>query len=116
MIDTVHRRHRTTAVPPRGADGTTEGMATLREREAGWTPRELARILRVSPDRVRGWIASGELPALNLARHRSGRPRYVILPDHLRQFEAGRRTTGPPPKPTRRPRLPTGFVDFFPGD
>jgi len=32
----------------------------------GHTPAELARLLRVSPDRVRAWIANGELGALNL--------------------------------------------------
>ena len=31
--------------------------------DRGMTPRELARVLRVSPDRVRAWIASGELGA-----------------------------------------------------
>jgi hypothetical protein len=80
----------------------------------GVTPRELARILRVSPDRVRGWIASGELGAVNTARTRCGKPRFVVLPHHLAEWER-RRQTGPPPKPTRR-RKQSGIVDYFPGE
>jgi excisionase family DNA binding protein len=79
----------------------------------GLTPREVARLLRVSSDRVRAWIASGELGALDLARHRCGRPRFVILPHHLAEFER-RRAATPPPKPIRR-RKRTPLIDFYPG-
>jgi excisionase family DNA binding protein len=78
----------------------------------GHTPRELARLLRVSPDRVRAWIAAGELGAIDTARHRCGRPRYVILPHHLAEFEATRRAA-PPPKPARRKRRSLE-TDFYP--
>jgi excisionase family DNA binding protein len=78
----------------------------------GYTPNELARILRVSPDRIRAWIASGELPAINTAPHRCGKPRYVILPHHLAEWEA-KRLAAPPPKPARRKRLPVA-VDYYP--
>src|SRR5690349_8311579 len=67
----------------------------------GYTPAELARLLRVSPDRVRAWIVSGELGAVDTARVRCGRPRYVILPHHLAEWER-RRRVGPPPQPGRR--------------
>jgi excisionase family DNA binding protein len=75
------------------------------------TPRELARLLRVSPDRVRAWIATGELPALNVARHRCGRPRFVILPHHLAEWERMRQAA-PPAKPPRRRHRPA-VVDYY---
>jgi excisionase family DNA binding protein len=78
----------------------------------GYTPRELARLLRVSPDRIRAMIATGELGALDLARHRCGRPRYVILPHHLAEF-VRRRAAGPSPTPARR-RKRIHEVDYYP--
>jgi hypothetical protein len=80
--------------------------------ERGWTPNELARLLRVSPDRIRAWIQSGELGALDLATTRCGRPRYVILPHHLAEFEA-RRCAATPPRPARRRRR-RQRIDYFP--
>jgi hypothetical protein len=77
----------------------------------GYTPRDLAQLLRVSPDRVRSWIAAGELGAIDTARHRCGRPRYVVLPHHLAEFER-RRSAAPTPKPRRRKR--TQDTDFYP--
>jgi hypothetical protein len=103
-------------VPPdllRTADaGLTVADAT-QTAERGYTPRELARLLRVSPDRVRGWIMAGELQALDTSRHRCGRPRYVVLPQHLAEF-VRRRQAGPAPAPPRR-RKRTQEVDYYPG-
>jgi excisionase family DNA binding protein len=80
----------------------------------GYTPNELARLLRVSPDQVRAWVKAGELGAIDTARVRCGRPRYVILPHHLAEFtkrrSAAQSKTTPTPRRKRRP----GFVDFFP--
>jgi excisionase family DNA binding protein len=85
-----------------------------RDATRGYTPRELARVLRVSPDRVRAWIQAGELGAIDTARNRCGRPRYVILPHHLAEFEQRRRAATPAPKPPpRRRRLPA-VIDFYP--
>lgn len=80
----------------------------------GYTPNELARLLRVSPDRVRAWIHSGELAALDTARHRCGKPRYVILPQHLAEFERRRRAATPAAKPAPRRRKQTAEIDFYP--
>jgi excisionase family DNA binding protein len=79
----------------------------------GYTPNELARRLRVSPDRVRDWIRRGELKAINTAS-RGGRPRFVVLPDQLEAFIAGRKAATSPaaPKPKRQKR--TGKVDYYP--
>jgi hypothetical protein len=79
---------------------------------AGLTVREVARRYRVNADKVRRWIASGELGALNTAAVVCGRPRFVILPDQLATFER-RRAAGQPPKPARRKKR-SAFVDFYP--
>jgi hypothetical protein len=78
----------------------------------GVTPNEFAIRYRISPDRVRAMIARGELRALNLATAKCRKPRYVILPEHLAEFERGRQTAEPP-KPARRKRLPT-IKDYYP--
>ena len=80
--------------------------------ERGYTPRELARLLRVSPDRVRAWIAAGELGAINTAAARCGRPRFVVLPHHLAEWERNRRVARPPPK-LQRSRRQAG-TDYYP--
>jgi excisionase family DNA binding protein len=79
----------------------------------GYTPAELARLLRVSPDRVRAWIVAGELGAIDTARHRCGRPRYVILPQHLADFVRRRTAAAAPTQPEPRRRRPA-IVDYYP--
>jgi excisionase family DNA binding protein len=78
----------------------------------GHTPREVAKILRVSPDRVRTMIQAGELGAVNLARHRCGRPRYVVLPCHLEEFVRARRVE-PPARPASRRKGQAELVDYL---
>ena len=100
------------AVAGRRARLLTAGVAGL-TAESGWTPNELARLLRVSPDRIRDFIRRGELLALNLARHRCGKPRYVILPHHLAESERGRQAAAPqPPKPKHQKQ--SAEIDFYP--
>jgi transposase len=79
---------------------------------AGLTVRDVARRYRVSPDKVRAWIRRGELRAINTAMVLCGKPRWVVLPDALTEFER-RRDAGPPPKPKRRARK-SDLVDYFP--
>ncbi|HEY7311878.1 MAG TPA: helix-turn-helix domain-containing protein [Gemmataceae bacterium] len=78
----------------------------------GLTTTDAARLLRVSEDKIRAWIRAGELPAVNTANTRSGKPRFVILPQAIRQFVAAR-SAAPPPKPPRRKKKTT-LVDFYP--
>jgi Helix-turn-helix domain len=80
----------------------------------GYTPNELARLLRVSPDRIRGWIKAGQLGAIDTARHRCGRPRFVILPQHLEEFERRCRAATTIAKPAPRRRQQPGLIDFYP--
>ncbi len=79
----------------------------------GYTVRDVARRYRVSPDKVRAWIARGELRAVNTSTALCGRPRWVVSPDALAEFER-RRAGGPPPPKPRRQRRPAQQIDFYP--
>ncbi len=77
------------------------------------SPPAVARLLGISPDKVRSWCASGELKAANLAENHSGqRCRYRISPEALDAFLA-RRAVAPPPKPVRRRRKPQQSVTEY---
>jgi hypothetical protein len=78
----------------------------------GLTVREVARRYRVGEDKVRGWIARGELAAVNTASALCGRPRWVVLPESLTEFER-RRKGGTPPKQKPRRRRPE-IKDYYP--
>ena len=67
------------------------------------TPPKVAQLLHIRVDKVRTWIASGELVAFDLSEHTGGRPRYRIHRDDLRDF-LQRRQVRPAPKTTRRAR------------
>ena len=90
----------------------TWGDTGLLEVTRGLTTGELARYLRIGPDRVRAMIAAGELGAINTAAARCGRPRYVVLPEHLAAW-VRQRAAGPLPKPARHKRRTT-IVDYYP--
>jgi hypothetical protein len=79
---------------------------------AGYTVADVANRYRVGDDKVRGWIRSGALRAINTAGKLCARPRFVVMPEALAEFETGRHA-GPPPKPERR-RRPAAMVDFYP--
>jgi hypothetical protein len=87
-------------------------LDTAPSPQAGLTVADVARRYRVGEDKVRGWIGRGELFAVNTATVLCGKPRWVIPPEALAEFER-RRAGGPTPKPRRRPRQ-TGLVDYFP--
>jgi hypothetical protein len=74
----------------------------------GFTVRDAPMRYRVSPDKIRAWIRQGRLQAINTAANLAAKPRFVILPHHLAEFEKGR-ATGPPPEAhspqTRNARL-----------
>ena len=77
-----------------------------------FTPPELAKRWRVSSDKVRNFIATGELVAFNVANKQSGRPRYRISIEEVRKFEA-RRATPPKPQVKRKMKKPQGIIEFF---
>jgi hypothetical protein len=78
----------------------------------GYTTADAAKLLRVSEEKIRKWIKSGQLAALDTAEPNSRKPRFVILPDAIERFAAAR-SPALPPKPTRRKRR-TEEVDYFP--
>jgi hypothetical protein len=78
----------------------------------GLTVTDVARRYRVSEDKVRAWIRSGELFAINTADALCGKPRWVVPPEALARFERGRQAAQP--KPARRRRRLQGVIDFFP--
>jgi hypothetical protein len=82
------------------------------EAAAGLTVADVAKRYRVSPDKVRAWIKSGFLAAIDTSNTRCGRPRFVITPESLAEFERSRTVSPPPPKPKRRKR--TANVDYYP--
>lgn len=80
---------------------------------SGLTVRDVARRYRVGEDKVRAWINRGELRAINTAAVLCGRPRWVIPPESLTEFER-RRAGGPAPKPASRRRRQRDLIDFYP--
>ena len=78
----------------------------------GYTTGDIARRHRVGEEKVRGWIKSGQLAAINTSDSSCARPRYVVTPDALHEFER-KRSASPPPKPPRRRRRPV-MTDFYP--
>jgi hypothetical protein len=83
---------------------------------AGLTVADVARKLRIGEDKVRAFINRGELVAVNTAANLCARPRWVISPQDLADFER-RRRGGPAPsakaKQPRRKKKAAG-VDYFP--
>jgi hypothetical protein len=77
------------------------------------TPNQIARRLRVGIHKVLGWIKSGELRAVNVARDTGRRPQWSVLPEDLADFER-RRAAVPATKPTRcRRRKHQDVIEFF---
>jgi len=92
-------------------DVPSPAVEVPRDPNAGLTVEDVARRYRVSPDKVRAWIAHGELRGINTATNLCGKPRWVIPPEALAEFEK-KRTGGPAPKPQRRRRQPA-VIDFY---
>ena len=78
------------------------------------TPVQIAKRYGVSADKVRGWIYSGELRAINVATRPGGRPRYAIDEADLLEFES-RRQVQPQENPprSRRTKAPGNVIEFF---
>jgi hypothetical protein len=92
----------------------SQSRALLTQSVLGLTVADLARRWRVGQDKIRGFIARGELEAINTATVLCGKPRWVILPDALERFERGRRGGTTPKPPRRRKRIDE--VDYYPGE
>ena len=73
------------------------------------TSREIAKLLRVSPDKVLGWIRRGQLKAVNIGN--GFRPQYRISPDALQAFLRAREVQPPPPRRPRQQEPEGGPID-----
>jgi hypothetical protein len=83
------------------------------ERRRGYTTREMARMLRCSSDSIRTMIRSGKLGAINLRQTKTGKPRFIVMPEHLAAFvEANKVYVAP--KTERRRRRPKDTLNYFP--
>lgn len=76
------------------------------------TPPRVAQHFGVSADKVRAWITSGQLDAIDVSTRPGGRPRWRISEANLLEFEA-RRAATPPPKPKRRRRRDPAITEYF---
>ncbi len=91
-----------------------QGMSEQSEAPArAMTVRQLARLLGVAPTRVRGWIKSGQLRALNLASSPLARPRMLILPDDWEAFRRAHAAVPEQPPKRRRRKVPCP-KDYYP--
>ena len=55
--------------------------------ERRYSPPEIAKAWRISPDKVVTWIKSGELEAIDANTKRGGKPRYLVAESALNAFE-----------------------------
>lgn len=79
----------------------------MEERQSRYLiPREIATRLRVSPEKVLGWIRRGELCAINVSN--ATRPRYRIDKDDLEAFLRRREVQPPLPRRRRKREPPKG--------
>jgi transposase len=76
--------------------------------------RQVAERYTVGQHTVLGWIASGELTAINVARNPAGKPRWRITSEALQAFEMLRAAQPATPEPRRRRRRQAaGAVEFY---
>lgn len=76
------------------------------------TVPDLAGALGVNATKVLGWIARGELVAVDVSARRGERPRWRIAAAELERFLQARRAVPvvPAPRQTRRKRDYTEYV------
>ncbi|MFU7558774.1 helix-turn-helix domain-containing protein [Stieleria sp. JC731] len=67
------------------------------------TPSEIAKLLKVSPETVIGWIRNGELRAVNVGSG-TRRSRFRVSRENLDEFLCLREVQPPAPRQRRRRR------------
>ena len=82
------------------------------------SPRELAKFLGVSKDKVLGWIHAGQLHAIDVRSSDSSRPQYRIPGDAVQAFSTARsnstRANVPETKGHgRNPSRPSPKIEYF---
>jgi excisionase family DNA binding protein len=71
------------------------------------TPPQAAALVGVSHSKITGWIATGELVAIDLSTGRNARPRWHISREELDAFLARRSSKPAPRLPPRRKADPS---------
>ena len=71
-------------------------------RKFALTPKEIASLLDVKLDTVLAWIHRGELPAINVAKRPSTRPRYRVKATDFEAFQEKRAAKVVVPSPHHR--------------
>lgn len=77
------------------------------------TPPEVARRFGVASDKVLHWIHTGQLRAVNTAHDPTGRPRFRVSVEALRQFEESRMTRPPIKRRRRRREAVAAGKEYF---
>ena len=80
------------------------------------TVPEVAKFLRVRPDKVLSWIRSGRLRGYNVAEREKGRPKYRVNPSDLDAFSRLREPVQPVPagRPAGSRSLPKKVLFLVP--
>ena len=77
------------------------------------SPPKLAKRWGIDPEKVLGWVRSGELKAFDASAVQGGRPRYLIDEADIADFVRRRTVSATPKSVIRRPRRPTGATEYF---
>ena len=86
-------------------------MSPIRQK---LSPREVAEIWGVTAAKVRAWIRSGQLHAVNVGMGDRGKPTWRVNKDDLDAFEARRSNRKPKSGAPRAPRRArTAFTRHF---
>ena len=75
--------------------------------------KDLCERYGVGEHTVLGWIRTGELKAIDVSRHRSGRPHWRVTVEARSAFEQARTPSPPLPKTRRKKRSAENVIEFF---
>jgi excisionase family DNA binding protein len=110
---TIYREYLNQVGEPSAAAALTladamQSSARLESPQQPMTVPEVAKFLRVRPNKVLSWIRSGCLRGYNITERENGRPKYRINPSDLEAFTQQRAITQAAPKgrPAGRRRIP----------
>lgn len=78
-----------------------------------FTPPQLAELLGTNERKILSFIASGELPAHNIALHPGKRPRWRISSADFEAFLQRRRTSPSPARPARKRKQAGNVIEFY---